>query len=238
MAVFEWDSDYSLLSDDDIIDNDDDFRKFEDDVRLAEVRNSILGKNIPDMSKIPTANTSVDYSIRLAMNTKDEPSATSDSSNLMIDDSLRMYLTAPPLVRRTIGQRKACLSIDPTIDESDPTALAKSELFVGNIPYNAKQHELKNWFINRGYGVIHVHLQNNKVYHFLEFQVFLKMMLFSSREVLAMLLFDLIRLLRREMSSTKARLIHRTLFSKVINYLSNINNDLLNNRMIIRSQQS
>ena len=146
----------NLMDDDYDPDGDEDFYSFEDDARHTEICNAIMGKNAPGLSNVPKTNIPEDYSIRLAMNSQPESLNTSDSSKPIIDDSLRMYLAAPPLVRKMTGKNKACLSIDPTIDESQPDSLTKSELFVGNVSPGVKAHEVKNWFISHGYGVSHV----------------------------------------------------------------------------------
>ena len=144
-------------------DYDEDFCDFEDVGRFTEMRDSILGKNIPSQSNVPTENIPQDYSIRLAMNAKAESADDLDPYKPVVDDSLRMYLTAPPLFRRAAGTNRACISIDPTADESQLDNLSTSELYVGNIPYGARWHELRDWFIGRGHGVSRVNLKSNRV---------------------------------------------------------------------------
>ena len=168
MAMTESDSEDDLSDNDDATDemnedDDDDFCEFEDIGRLTDVRDSILGRKAAGVSKIPSETIPVDYSIRLAINPNSQSSATSDSSKPMIDDSLRMYLNAPPLVRRIANTNKACLSIDPTTDESQSNTLSTSELYVGNIDHDAKWYELRDWFIGRGHGVSRVIVKSNRV---------------------------------------------------------------------------
>lgn len=183
MSTSESDSDTDFSDDDggmgeidihyDFVD-DDDFCEFEDVGRFTEVRDSILGKHIPNQSNIPVEDIPQDYSIQLAMNTKAEPSNNLDPYKPVVDDSLRMYLTAPPLFRRAAGTNQACIAIDPTLDESHSNNLSTSELYVGNIPYQAKWYELKEWFIGRGHGVSRVTIKSNRVCRSLSFLLVLK----------------------------------------------------------------
>ena len=174
MATSESDSKNNLSNDgmvDDSYDNvldgmhndSDDLCEFDNVGHFTTLRNSISAKIAPDLLNAPAADVPADYSIQLAMNSKPEPSNTLYTPPPMIDDSLRMYLNAPPLVRRTVGTKTPCLSIDPTIDESQSNALSTSELYVGNIPSKAKWYELKKWFIDHGHGVSRVVLKTNPV---------------------------------------------------------------------------
>lgn len=136
--------------------DDEDPYSYEDEARHTEIRNAIMGQNASDLSNVPKTDIPEDYSIRLAMNSQGEFWKTSDLSKPVIDDSLRMYLAAPPLVRKAAGKNKACLAIDPTIDDSQTDSLSKSQLFVGNVSPGMKSHELRNWFISQGFGVSEV----------------------------------------------------------------------------------
>lgn len=144
-------------------DDEDDFCEFEDIGRLTKVRDSILGKKPSGVAKIATADIPVDYSIRLAMNSESESSSNSGSYKPMIDDSLRMYLNAPPLIRKVANTDRTCVSIDPTADESQSDSLSTPELYVGNITSQAKWYELRDWFSGRGHGVSRVNLKTNRV---------------------------------------------------------------------------
>jgi hypothetical protein len=97
------------------------------------------------------------------MNSKPDPSVNLNLSAPFVSDSLRMYLTAPPLVRQLVNTENHCLAIDPTIKESESQSLSTSELYIGNLPYAPKEVELKNWFISLGHGVSRVSLKTNKV---------------------------------------------------------------------------
>jgi hypothetical protein len=98
------------------------------------------------------------------MNSKPEFSNNLNTPPPAVNDSLRMYLIAPPLVRRTADTKKPCLSIDPTIDDYQSTALSTPELYVGNLPNSTKQSELTSWFTNdTGHNVSRVEIKTNKV---------------------------------------------------------------------------
>jgi hypothetical protein len=143
--------------------DDDDFCDFDDTYRLTSLWDSIIEETAPSLLDVPSVPIPPNYSVHLAMNSKPHPSINSSSSVPFVDDSLGMYLIAPPLIRKKGNTGKHCLSIDPTIDESKSNSLSTSQLFVGNIPYDAKGFELRNWFIGLGYGVSRVELKTNKV---------------------------------------------------------------------------
>jgi len=144
-------------------DDHDDLCEYDDIGRLTSLRDSILGNTAPKLLDVPSIDIPSNYSVHLAMNSKPQLSTNLNAPPPSVDDSLRTYLIAPPLIRRTVDTRKPCLSIDPTIDESQSNALSTPELYVGNISYATKWYELKNWFIDLGHGVSRVQLKTNKV---------------------------------------------------------------------------
>jgi hypothetical protein len=137
----------------------------------------------------------------LPTNSKRTRTENSNASPPIVNDSLRMYLIAPPLVRRTVDTKKPCLSIDPTIDELQSKALSTSELYVGNIPHDTKYFELKQLFIDLDYGVSRVNLKTNKVRIVHDFILLLATFIakMSFRKVIPMPSFGLILLPLRKM---------------------------------------
>jgi hypothetical protein len=144
-------------------DGDDDFCEFDDTNRLTSLWDAILRKTAPDLFEVPSVDIPSNYSVRLAMNSKPDPSVNLNLSAPFVSDSLRMYLTAPPLVRQLVNTENHCLAIDPTIKESESQSLSSPELYIGNLPYATKWPELKNWFISLGHGVTRVVLKANRV---------------------------------------------------------------------------
>jgi hypothetical protein len=210
MATSESDSGNSLSDDDmekngydyDMYDDDyDGFCDYDDIAHLTSLRDSILGSTAPQLCDVPSIDIPSNYSIHLAMNSKPELSKNLNTPPPYVNDSLRMYLIAPPLVRRTVDTKKPCLSIDPTIDEFQSKNLSTPELYVGNIPYATKYFELKQWFIDLGHGVSRVDLKTNKVRIVHDFILLLKLLKakISFREVLVLPSFGLILLPLRKM---------------------------------------
>ena len=153
--------------------DDDDICDFDDVNHFASLCSLILGNTASDLLKAPSAEIPLNYSVRLAVDSQPHDSTTMRSSELLVNDSLQMYLSAPPLIRKAPRTGTHSLAFDPTIDGSGSTSLSTSQLFVGNIPFVTKWYELRNWFIELGYGVSHVDLKTTKVGIRLYFHLFL-----------------------------------------------------------------
>jgi hypothetical protein len=147
----------------DVDDDNDDFDTFDDTDRFTSLWSSIIEQTAPDLLEVPPVDIPTNYSVHLAMNSKPSTSINSNSSVPFVNDSLQMYLTAPPLIQEVATTGKHCLSIDPTIGGSNSNSLSTPQLYVGNVPYGVQWVELKNWFIGLGYGVSRVDLKTNKV---------------------------------------------------------------------------
>jgi len=158
----EFDDDIEDYTFDDIYD-DDDLCDFDDASHFASLCDLIFGKNASDLLEAPTADIPSNYSVRLAMDSQPHRSTTMSSHEPLVNDSLQMYLSAPPLIRKAPHTGKHSVALDPTIDESGSKSLSTPNLFVGNIPLRTKWFELKKWFIELGYGVSRVDLKSNKV---------------------------------------------------------------------------
>ncbi|CAF4753912.1 unnamed protein product [Rotaria sp. Silwood1] len=142
--------------------NYDNYCDFDDTHHFTSLGNIILGEVVSDEFEIPLIDIPLNYSIHLAMHSEPRCSTNSILSIPFLNDSIQSYLTAPPLTRQIGSTGKYCVAIDPTIDESGITSLSTPQLYVGNIPSDTKWHNLKNWFIEHGYGVSYVELKNNR----------------------------------------------------------------------------
>ena len=160
----ESDDEMDTMYDDTMCGDYDDFCEYDDIARLESVRDSILGTTTMELRNAPSIDIPSNYTVHLAMNSKPEVSNNLRAPPAAVNDSLRMYLIAPPLVRRTVDTLKPCLSIDPTIDDYQSTTLSTPELYVGNLPNSTTQAELKHWFTNdTGHNVSRVEVKTNRV---------------------------------------------------------------------------
>jgi len=150
-----------IYDDDD--DENDDFDMFNDNNHFTSLWDSIMEQTAPNLLEVPSVDIPTNYSVRLAMNSKPSDLINSNSSVPFVNDSLQLYLTAPPLIQKVASTGKNCLSIDPTISESNSNSLSTPQLYIGNLSYGVKWFELKNWFVGLGYGVSRVDLKTNKV---------------------------------------------------------------------------
>jgi hypothetical protein len=158
----EFDDDIEDYTFDDIY-NDDDLCDFDDASHFASLCNLIFGKTASDLLEAPTADIPTNYSVRLAMDSQPHRSTTMSSHKPLVNDSLQMYLSAPPLIRKAPHTGTHSVALDPTIDESGSKSLSTPQLYVGNLHFSTKWSELGNWFVELGYGVSNVNLKTNKV---------------------------------------------------------------------------
>ncbi|CAM2712695.1 unnamed protein product [Rotaria socialis] len=85
-----------------------------------------------------------------------------NSSADFISDSLRMYLTAPPLIQKEPNTEKYCFTLGHTSYESENIALPNPTIYVGNLPANTTSKDLENWFLKEGYRVNEIHIKKNQ----------------------------------------------------------------------------
>lgn len=146
---------------DELDDSDDDMYDYEydDTNRLTSLLNSLMSvENLNVSTSIhPVDNTSI---IRPAFGASSNASFNTTVSQSIFDDSIRSYIEAPSLFQSSTNLSPYHLSIDRTINQSNP--LASDKLFVVNISYTANARELKEFFITLGYEVIKIDLPNNQ----------------------------------------------------------------------------
>ncbi|CAF2105210.1 unnamed protein product [Rotaria magnacalcarata] len=151
---------------DDINDDDNDYDDdydFDDTNHFTKLINVILRQARLDGFEIPSVDIPTNYAVRTAMTSNLHDLTMLNTSAAFVNDSLRMYLTAPPLVRKKPNTEKYCFASDLTPDESEKKVSTNSAIYVGNLPPNIVWQDLKNWFIEQGYPVNHVDMKTNKV---------------------------------------------------------------------------
>ncbi|UJR27682.1 hypothetical protein I4U23_008960 [Adineta vaga] len=141
----------------------DDYCDFGDTGRFTSLYQLILGKTASDLVNVDEVEIPTGYIVHLAINSQNDYSANVTSSELLVNDSLQMYLSAPPLIRKAPRSDIYCLSLDPMVDENGLKPLSTAELYIGNLPGNTRWFELKNWFQQFGFGVSHVSIKRNKI---------------------------------------------------------------------------
>lgn len=174
-ASSEEETDAELFDNDDDDDDDqldglaeryadfDDECDFEDLGHFSLLYERILGTAPSDIPQADPAHIPADYILQQALSNPLAPSTSRASSSLLVDDSLHMYLHAPPLLRKARRANRHCLALDPTIDDRGMKTLATPELHIGNLPYGTKWAELKGYLEQTGYRVSRVDVKVNKV---------------------------------------------------------------------------
>lgn len=160
------DSTYELDDFEDDMYNDgdyDDIQDLDDTSHLTSLFNSLLSAGIPDTIAVGSR---IDrypiHTIRSAFGISSSASSNGTRSSSTFGDSIRSYVEASTLFGPTVNPSPYYLSVNPTINQLNSNPAASDKLFVANIDYTATSHELKEFFIQLHFNVIHIHLPNNQ----------------------------------------------------------------------------
>lgn len=134
-------------------DTDDDMH--ENTTQLNSLLNSILPSDSPTDNSISSNGQSA---FRASSCSSSHPLVSSS----VFDDNIRSYVQASALLKSSTNETPYYLSIDPILNQSNSNPLATDKLCVCNVNYVATEQQLKQYFMNLGFDVLHIDLPNQK----------------------------------------------------------------------------
>lgn len=157
--------------------------------------NSLLNSILPTDS---STDNSISSSIQSAFRASSCSSSHPIISSSVFDDNIRSYVEASALFKSSKNERSYYLSIDHTLKQSNSNPLASDKLCVFNINYAATEQQLKQFFMNLDFNVIHIDLPNkNKrvslMFLFVTFQITFDIIYSLVMVMVVLLLFVLVR---------------------------------------------
>lgn len=135
--------------------------------------NSLLNSILPTDS---STDNSISSSVQSAFRDSSWSSSHPIISSSVFDDNIRSYVEASASFKSSKNEPSYYLSIDHTLKQSNSNPLASDKLCIININYVATEQQLKQFFMNLGFNVIHIDLPNkNKrvslMFLFIRFQI-------------------------------------------------------------------
>lgn len=143
-------------------DDYDDIQDFDDVDHLSTLFDSLVSTGTSDVAAGYRTDHSSSHTIRSAFGISSSLSSHGKGSSSTFGDSIRSYVEASTLFGSTINSSPYYLSVDPTINQLNSNPVASDKLFVGNIIYQATSQEVKDFFNQLQFNVIHINLPKNK----------------------------------------------------------------------------
>lgn len=129
--------------------------------------NSLLNSILPtDSSTDNSISSSVQSAFRVSSCSSSHPTISSS----VFDDNIDSYVEASALLKPSKNETLYYLSIDHILKQSNSNPLASDKLCVFNINYVATEQQLKQFFMNHGFHVIHIE-RVSLIFLFVAFQI-------------------------------------------------------------------